>query len=140
MTYYKVVSVQGRKYVSASPPRVSMSLDYEIGRRTVPRIGGVLVFRELEDARAFAILACSCEVAVLRGRGEEMALSNLRLRGFFTMGVLPRSEIRFPDDAEVESIVQVVWNNEAVIDSGVFFGDWPDGTAALRWFEPEEVA
>lgn len=133
--YYKAVSIHNGQMRSFSHPEACWSLGYELGRRTVPRFGGILAFETPSLCEDF-ILRCMLNEAdhrILVGTGEERVLAQWAVTG--TDDNL--------SEREVEQGFRGVWDREMpklyvgiLVQGGL---PWPHGTVALSWFEPEGI-
>lgn len=65
-TVYKVVKKMHGELISVTNP--ACKCFYEIGKKTIPTIGGVFVFRSLEDAEVYQGMYLK-ELAILSGIG-----------------------------------------------------------------------
>lgn len=124
--YLKLVSKTAQGLRSFSSPFGPLSLEYQIGERTTPEVGGVLVYRTLADVYAFVKRCGFFSAVVLRGIGEEIPLPEFRHSGF-----------EFYE--QYEAHVREVWAGRVTgaYQMGAVRG-WPKGTVALAWFEPYE--
>jgi hypothetical protein len=98
-------------------------LEYKLGIRTVPDIGGVFAFRDLHSARGFRNTAGG---VILRGQGIGSSLEPI---------MVPL----YTGDAETKAAA--LWNDlEMRRNRHVEMqGSLITGTVLLDWFEPEEI-
>jgi hypothetical protein len=135
MMVYKVVSciypylpcrvhprlLSARVFYSFRPP-YGWRRKYLLGRRTIAKPPtGILVFRRLRDALAFAE---SCKHwAILRGvAGPSVRLPPMRLYGSSGPGDISK-----------------LWRGKLDQITQTPHALWPDGTVAVKWFEPQAV-
>lgn len=125
--YYKIVSNFAGRFESWDVPPTKYSVTYELGKETKAKIGGLLVFEELNDVRQFIRFGGMKDSALLYGTGGPLV-------------DLPSYRVAYVLSEERVERMRLLWEGKGFRSRTGFDlvrEPWPQGTLAIEWYRPE---